>query len=239
MRKLIFLLLCMPVMAFAQTKNVVNANRIFPKQDKVDQFEKALAAHAQKYHKGDFFWRVFTIESGPDAGGYHITEGPSDWDAIDKRGNLGKEHQDDWNKNIAPLLTDRGSSTYSVYRDDLSTVKLTDFSNKIAINHIFYKPGYVEEAEEIIKKLKKTWEQSNQSVAVYEVSSSGPPQFTIVTRYKDGLKERTPGYRKPMKDRFTAANGEGSWAAYQQGLKSAVESSWSELLFMHPELGSK
>ena len=70
------------------------------------EFEKALTAHAQKYHTGDWKWRVYEIQSGPDAGGYHIVEGPNSWDEIDKRGNLGSDHNNDWNKNVAIYLTD-------------------------------------------------------------------------------------------------------------------------------------
>jgi hypothetical protein len=223
----------------AQDRNVVSVTRVFPKSGKVEAFEKALTAHAQKYHKGDFAWKVFTIESGPDATGYQIVEGPSTWDAIDSRGDISKAHTADWTLTIAPLLQDRGSVAYSVFRPDLSTVNLTDYSNKLAINHVFYKPGYVDEVEDIIKKLKKVWEAGEQSIAVYEASSSGEPQFIIVTRYKQGLKERDLGFRKPMKERYAEINGENSWADYIKGVKNTVDHSSSELLFFHPELGSK
>ena len=239
MRKFIIGLLVMPCMAMAQEKTVVSVTRVFPKQDKVQTFEKALAAHAQKYHKGDFSWRVFTIESGPDAGGYHITEGPASWDGIDKRGDLGAAHTADWNTTIAPLLTDRGSQSYSVYRADLSSVKMTDYSDKIAITHVYPKPGYQTEMEDAIKKLKAVWDTSGQSVAVYESSSSGEPQWAIVTRYKEGLKERERGFRPPMKERYEKVNGDGSWAAYQQALRTMVDHSWSELLFYKAEVSSK
>ena len=239
MRKFIIGLLVMPCMAMAQEKTVVSVNRVFPKQDKVQSFERALAAHAQKYHKGDFSWRVFTIESGPDAGGYHITEGPMTWDGIDKRGDLGAAHTADWNTTIAPLLTDRGSISYSAYRADLSSVKMTDYSDKIAITHVFPKPGYQTEMEDAIKKLKAVWDTSGQSIAVYESSSSGEPQWALVTRYKQGLKERERDFRPPMKERYEKVNGDGSWTTYQQALRTMVDHSWSELLFYKPELSSK
>ena len=76
-------------------------------------------------------------------------------------------------------------------------------------------------------------------MAVYEASSSGAPQFIVVARYKQGLKERATGFRKPMKERYTQANGENSWEAYIKGIKNTVDHSWSELLFYHPELSSK
>lgn len=239
MRKFIFGLLAMPCMAMAQEKTVVSVNRVFPKQDKVQAFEKALAAHAQKYHTGDFKWRIYTIESGPDAGGYHITEGPMSWDGLDKRGDLGAAHTNDWNTTIAPLLTDRGSQSYSVFRADLSSVALTDFSDKIAITHVFPKPGYQAEMEEAFAGLKKTWDASDQTVAVYESSSSGEPQWAVVTRYKQGLKERERGFRAPMKERYEKANGDGSWIKYQQSLRTMIDHSWSELLFFKAELSSK
>ncbi len=239
MRKLILVLLALPFFSFAQEKNVVNASRLFPKGDKVAAFEKALAAHSQKYHTGTWKWRVFSIESGPDAGGYHITEGPMSWDDLDTRGDLGKAHQDDWNMNIAPLLTDRGSSMYSLYRADLSTIALTEFTDKIAINHVFPKPGYTDEMEDLIKKIKKAWENGEQTVAVYEVSSSGPQQYTFVTRYKQGLKERNTGFRKPFKERYKTSNGDTAWDDYVKAIRNMVDHSWSELLFFHKELSSK
>ncbi len=239
MRKLILVLIALPFFSFAQEKNVVSASRYFPKQDKVAAFEKALAAHDQKYHTGTWKWRVFTIESGPDAGGYHVVEGPMSWNDLDTRGDLGKAHQADFNMNIAPLLTDRGSSSYSVYRADLSTIALTDYSNKIAILHIFPKPGYGSDLEDAIKNLKKMWDASGQTIVVYESSSSGPQQYTIVTRYKQGLKERNTGFRKPMKERYIQANGANSWDDFIKGQKNAVDHSWSELLFYHAELSSK
>jgi hypothetical protein len=237
MKKLLVLFCAVPCMVMAQQKNVVSVERVFPKPDKVHEYEKALTAHVQKYHKGDWSWRVYTVESGPDAGAYHIVEGPMSWSGLEKRGNLGDAHQSDYERTILPLTNaEKGTTGYSVYRADLSTVALTDYSSKIVINHVYPKPGYSEEMEEVIKKLKKTWEASGQSVAVFEVSASGAPQYAIVTRYKQGLKEREIGFRKPMKDRYNEANGIGAWDAYTQSVRNMVDHSWSEMLFYHPEL---
>ena len=239
MRKFLFAMLALPLFALSQNKTVVSVNRVFPKPDKIQAFEKALGDHAQKYHKGDYFWRVFFIESGPDAGGYHITEGPCSWDAVDKRADISAEHTADWDKMVQPYLTDKSSNSYSVYRADLSSVPLTEYSDKIAINHVFYKPGYQPEMEEAFKLLKKTWAASGQSIAVYESSGSGEPQYAVVTRYKQGLKERERDFRAPMKDRYEKENGTGSWVKYNDVLKTAVDHSWAELLTLKPAMGSK
>ena len=59
MRKMLAIWLLVPFIGISQVKNVMNTTRIFPKQEKIAEFEKALAAHAQKYHTGDWKWRVW------------------------------------------------------------------------------------------------------------------------------------------------------------------------------------
>lgn len=236
-----FFLLCMliPVAGISQTKNVVSTHRVFPKMDKVLEFEKALATHAQKYHSGTAHWRVFAIQSGPDFGGYHITEGPTSWEAEDVRGNLGNDHNLDWNKNVAIYLTERESGGYSVYQDSLSTVALGDFSDKINITHLYPKMGKGDNVVSMIKKLRKNWIAAGVTVAVYTASSSGKGQYTIVTRYKQGLKERAAGFRKPFKESYESVNGEGAYAQFQKDLSDYVDETWSELLFLRADLSSK
>jgi len=233
------ILLALPFSVIAQVKNVISANRVFPKVDKVLEFEKALATHAQKYHTGDAHWRVFEIMSGPDAGGYHITEGPTSWDWLDGRGDLGTEHNVDWNKNVAIYLTDRGSQSYSVYQDSLSTIALGEFTDKINIAHVYPKIGMSDNVVAMIKKLKKAWMIAGNTVAVYAASSSGPAQYTLVTRYKQGLKERAPGFRRPFKEVYEQANGEGSYAQYLKDAADYVQENWSELLSLRKDLSSK
>ncbi len=239
-KKLCFLFaMLIPALGIAQTKNVISTQRVFPKMDKVLEFEKALAAHAQKYHSGNTHWHVFAIQSGPDFGGYHITEGPTSWEAEDSRGDLGPEHTLDWNKNIAIHLTNKQSGGYSVYSDSLSTVALGEFSDKMNVSHVYPKIGHGDDVWNMIKKLKKAWIASGQTVAVYSANSSGPQQYTIVTRYKQGLKEKAAGFRKPFKDVYEAENGVGSFAQYTKDAAEFINESWSELLFFQKELSSK
>ena len=233
------IMMLLPFAGMAQTKNVLSTHRVFPKMDKIMEFEAGLAAHAQKYHTGDVAWRVFEIQSGPDAGGYHITEGPTSWEAEDARGDLGAAHMTDWHKNVAMYLTDRQSAGYSVYIDSLSTIALGDFTDKINITHVYPKIAQGDNVISIIKRLKKAWMANGMTVAVYAASSSGPAQYTVVTRYKQGLKERTPGFREPFKETFEKANGAGSWAQYLSDAAASIQENWSELLFMRKDLSSK
>lgn len=228
----------LPQYSHGQAKDVISTHRVFPKMDKILAFEKGLAAHARKYHTGDVRWNVFEIVSGPDGGGYHITEGPKTWESEDKRGNLGEAHTHDWHKKVAAYLTERQSLGYYVYIDSLSTVAVDDFSEKINITHIFPKPGQGENVVKIIRKVKNGWAASGITVAVYASNSSGPTQYVIVTRYKQGLKEKTPGFRKPFKEVYDSVNGAGAFAQYINDISAYVESSWSELLILRKDLSS-
>ncbi len=239
MRKIFLIGMLVPLLGMSQTKNVMNSFRVFAKPDKVAEFAKAFAAHAQKYHTGDWKWRVFEIQTGPDAGGFHVSEGPNSWEAIDGRGNLGAEHQADWDKNVSPLTTGGGTESYSTYDADLSTVQLTDYSDKIIINHMYPKPGMVNGVIGLIKKLKKVWEAGHESVAVYSASFSGAPQYLTVTRLKAGLKELDPAFRKPLPERYNAVYGEGTWDYYLADYAKYVDNRWSEMLFLRADLSSK
>lgn len=238
MKKIFLFCLLIPVIGLGQG-NVVSTFRVFPKIDKTLEFEKAFAAHAQKYHTGNWKWRVLSIESGPDAGGFHVVEGPLSWEQFDKRGNLGDAHTADWAKNVMPFTADRGTSGYSEYSAELSNVAITDYTDKIIITHMYPKSGMINQATDLVKRMKKVWQASGENVAVYRAVASGAPQIVTVARLKEGLKELTDGFRKPIAERFDAANGAGSWTQYLADYAGAIESRWSEMLFMRADLSSK
>ncbi|MEO7263460.1 MAG: hypothetical protein ABIW38_01045 [Ferruginibacter sp.] len=239
MKQLCFLLAFVPILGMAQVKNVLNSSRYFCKPDKVMEFEKAIGDHAKKYHTGDWKWRVWSIETGPDAGGYMVTEGPSDWLSIDGRGDINPAHQADWNKSVAPYTVAPYSSAYYVFQQDRSTVQMTDYADKIVINHMMVKPGKIATATELIKKLKAVWESDKESIAVYSTVASGEPEFITVSRLRGGLKELADDYRKPMAERFNGVYGAGSWETYLKDYENAVSKRWSELLVYKPGLSSK
>jgi hypothetical protein len=239
MRKMLAIWLLVPFIGLSQVKNVMNTTRIFPKQEKIAEFEKALAAHAQKYHTGDWKWRVWYIESGPEAGGYMVTEGPNSWELLDGRKDLSPEHTADWAKNVAPLTQDRGYASYAEFQEDLSTVQLTDYADKILMNHMIAKPGRINAVSDLIKKMKNAWQAGGQSVAVYLSVASGDPGYVTVTRLKAGLKEMAADYRKPLKDLYNTANGDGSFDVFLKDYSDAVEKRWSELLVSRADLSSK
>ncbi|HEY0432386.1 MAG TPA: hypothetical protein VGC95_00860, partial [Chitinophagaceae bacterium] len=223
----------------AQTKTILTSSRLIAKNDKVTEFEKALTHHTQTYHKGDVAWRVWNIESGPDAGGYMVTEGPSNWATLDSRADISAEHTADWAKNVLPLTVGAGQNSYYDFQPDLSTVQLTDYADKILINHMTAKPGKINDLKGLIQKLKKVWEDGNESVAVYATVYSGEPGYIYSVRLKGGLKELASDFRKSTADRYNAVYGAGSFDTWLKDYAEIVQSRWSELLTYKPALSSK
>jgi len=239
MKAVLLLLMLVPFLGISQIKNVISTNRVFPKVDKQLEFEKALANHAQKYHTGDVKWRVFGIVSGPDAGGFHIVEGPKTWDSEDTRGDINVEHNNDWHKSVTIHLSERGSSGYSVYIDSLSTVAIGDYSDKVQITHITPKIGCGYRVATMLKSLKAAWEAEGSTVAVYESNGSGHAQYAVARRYKQGLKEKNVGFRKSFVDTYEKIHGKGSWGIYNDNVKEYYSDVWSELIFYRADLSSK
>lgn len=233
------LLLLLPIFGMSQTKTLLTTHKVFAKNGATSQFEKALAAHAQKYHKGDVAWRVWAIQTGHDAGGYMISEGPTTWATLDGRGDINAEHQTDWETNVEPLTEGRGQVGYYDFQSELSTVQLTDYADKIVITHMTTKPGKVVHARALVQKLQQVWKAGSESVAVYAVASSGEPGFTLVNRLKSGMKELASDFRKPMAERFDAVHGAGAYTAWLKDYSDCIESRWAEVLIYKPALSSK
>jgi hypothetical protein len=146
----------------------------------------------------------------------------------------------DWNKNIAPLLSQTPKTSYSVYQESLSTVALTDYSDWVNITKITPNPGYMDDLRAWIGNMKRVWEARKESVAVYAASSSGPNGFAIVTRYKQGLKERATGFRPPFRDDFEKVHGRDSRTNnYEEPIRKSFKESYSELLKFRADLSSK
>jgi hypothetical protein len=231
--------LLVPVITFSQTKNLMNISKIFPKMDKMAEFEKALANHSQKYHAGDAKWRVYQILSGPDAGGYMVAEGPTNFMGLDSRGDLGAEHTADWAKNVATTMAEKYSSDYLSFQETLSTVDLGSFSDKITIVHWFPKIGHAGKVSDGILALKKGWAVDGQTVAVYRAVNSGKAQFTMVYRLKNGFQDLATGGPSNNKKRYETANGEDSYENFLVLLQNYSDEYWAEMMALRPDLSSK
>ena len=236
MKKVLFLLTFFISVNLVAQNNVSFSSKIFPKIDKIQEFETALKVHVQKYHTNDWKWNVFQVQSGPDYGGYMISEYPVSWDQVDKRGDLGSAHMTDWNKNVLVHVREVGLGSYGEFKAELSTVALTDYADKIMIEYQLSNPGKMNVHKAMLEKLKKVWVEGKESVAVYEQVGSGAPKFAIITRFKDGLKVLSDDNQQAMSSRMDKVYGEGSFKSFADDYSKNVESRWSEILYKRVDL---
>jgi len=238
MKKVLLLLMFIPVLAFTQPKEVISAFRVFPVPGKALEFKKALIAHVAKFHTTERKWRIFEVMTGPDAGAFHFVEGPGSWEAWEKSPQITDLHTSDWDKTVEVFISKTTSSGYSTYQAGMSTAKQTDYADNIILTHMYIKPGKIDKAWDIIEKMKKGWELSNQSMAVYSASFSGEPQIITSRRLKGGLKE-LDGKSSDFVDNFRKANGPDSWASFSNNYEDTFERRWSEMLMLRTDLSSK
>ena len=254
MKKLacIILLVLSPLIAFGQAapaaaaaaaptapkKNTLSTYRVWVKDGHSAAFKAAVAAHAQKYHTGNWKWRVNEVLTGPDGGAYQITEGPNSWTDIEGRGDLGAEHTKDYETNIMPHVEKSSPDSYVTYQESASTTAAANWSNKSAITHFYYKPGRGPATLELLKSYKKSWEKQGVNVVVWSAYASGEPQYIGVRRFKNGFLDLDAG-GPSMRKAFDDANGEGAFDKAQEELNRCIDHTVSEFIEFKPELSSK
>jgi hypothetical protein len=238
MKKVLLLLMFIPVLAFTQPKEVISTFRVFPIPGKALEFKKALIAHVAKFHTTERKWRVFEVMTGPDAGAFHFVEGPASWDAWEKAPQNTDAHITDWDKTVEVFISKTENVAYVTYQPDMSTGKQSEYANNIILTHMYPNSGKLTKAWDLIEKMKKAWELSNQSIAVYSASNSGEPQIVTSRRLKNGLKE-LDATGNTFEENYRKANGVNSWGDFMSSYEEAIGRRWSEMLMFRADLSSK
>lgn len=247
----ISLLMLFPLFAFSQSaqkdaapavpkKHTISSYRVWIKSDgnHDEAFRQALGAHAQKFHTGNWQWRVYQVLSGPDQGAYHIVEGPASWTVIDDRGTLGADHTKDYQANVQPHVERTSPDNLAVYVEALSSVAATQWSNKVLVQRITVKPGRGSVAYETLKTWKTVYAKRDLNVAVWSSFFSGESSYAVAFRLKNGLKDLDldqPTFRKTVEDLF----GPNEYARLQQAAADSYKEVVSEIIEFLPELSSK
>ncbi len=119
------ILLC-TLVAFGQEKEekktiVVESVYILPKRGMSDKFEKAIKAHNDKFHpEGDHVAGLRIVDYGEKAGWYVWIMGPTTYAALDSRPTKQNGHDEDWDKNIEPLVEKYGAVNLWNFNEKLS-----------------------------------------------------------------------------------------------------------------------
>jgi hypothetical protein len=175
--------------AAAEKDMLISSHRLFAKPGQEKALSDALLAHAKKFHKGDVSWRLYDIVSGPDSGGIHLVEGPTTWTAYDDRGDMGKDHMEDYQKTVTPLVEKVSGNSFATFVKDLSTTKATAWTEKVLVMRFVVKPGKGPKAYDYFKAFKPVWEKRGLNVVVWQSAFSGRAGYSVAFRLANGLKE--------------------------------------------------
>ena len=228
-----------PAAPKAPKENIISSYRVFARPGHDAALATALGEHARKFHTGRWKWRVYSVLSGPDGGAYLIVEGPNSWTALDDRGDLGAEHVQDYDTNVAPHVERSTPDIYLSYQDELSTVALAAFSTKATITRVYPKPGRGPAVRETLKTWKKIWEKRGFNVVVYSTVNSGPLCYNLVTRLKNGWKDYDAEPAMTQEKAFEEVGGPNAYALVLEEMAEHTESVIGEMIELKPELSSR
>lgn len=227
-----------PAPAEKEKAALISTFRVFVKPGHESAFKSAFGAHAKKYHQGDRGWRVYDIISGPDSGAYHVVEGPTTWTAYDDRGDISPEHSKDYETNIQPHVERQSGDTFATYSKSLSTVAVTEYTDKVLVMRYTIKPGMGPIAYDYLKSYKAVWAKRGQNAAVWQASFSGAQTVSVAFRLKNGLKAfdgDLPSSRKVL-DELVGSN---EYDRLQRVAASCFSDITSEIIVLNHELSSK
>jgi hypothetical protein len=222
----------------AQDKAILSTFRVFPKPGKDADLKKALAAHAAKYHKGDWRWRVFLVVSGPDEGSYQINEGPASWTALEGRKDISDEHTRDYETTVLPLTEKALPNAYMRFQKDLSTDSAGGTFKKVLLRHYFPKPGKGVRFMNTVATWKQAWEKMGLKVTVWTSFYSGQPQIVTGFRLRQGWIELENIKPTMFREAFDQIAGVGAYDRYLEDLSQSIDHIDEDMMELLPEVSS-
>lgn len=222
----------------APRQETISMFRIWPKVGHEEQLKAALVAHAKKWHTGKWAWRVYTVVSGLDGGAYHIIEGPNSWTDLEDRGDLGKDHMNDFRTSILPHAEKISPVSFMTYNEAGSNSPAGNFSTKAGITIYQPKPGRIGPLLAQFRMAKAAAEKNGVNIAIWTSFASGEQRVAVVRRFKNGWKDlddNTMTFRQAMESLY----GAGAFDRFSEGIEANVASATSEMIVYRPELSTK
>ena len=223
----------------AQEKGTLSSYRIFAKSGKDADLKKAIAAHAAKYHTGNWKWRVFSVLSGSDEGAYQINEGPNSWTELEGRKDLSDEHTRDYENTVLPLVEKTLPHAYLTYQRQFSTDSASGPFKKAMLRHFYLKPGKGQRFANSMATLKKVWEKLGMKMTVWSSYYSGPPRVVVAYRLPNGFIDLEKSRAKEVREAFDELEGNGAYVRFLEDLDQCVERLDEEIIELMPDLSSK
>ena len=240
MKKLMFTLLLLPILAIAQTNEalVIENVMLTVNSENIEEFEAGIATHNKKFHAdGPYGARVYTILNGKNAGKYMLVMGPLPWSAMDDRPHS-KEHTDDNAKNINKYLTPDVEVNYMKMHPELSNFSKDFEIKKVSVFMLdvkrFKQKDFI---EKVIKKVSKVYKEKmpDQLFGVYsnEMNNMDGMDFAWVDFFENsswlGKEDKLPQY-------FEEVHGAGSFAKFIADVEATTDGEHTEIWELRNDL---
>ena len=141
---------------------------LLPKEEKTSEFIEKIKLHDSKFHNkvGEAKTSLRYISAGMKSGYYAWAEGPMQYSYVDSKGEI-EGHQEDWDRNIAPLIKDEGGANYYSLATPISYTNdnLNYDANIVEVVgfKISDKKGSQEKVNQTLYRWKKAFEKGDSS----------------------------------------------------------------------------
>jgi len=216
----------------SKTYQMVQIMMIKPKQGHEKAFEAAVKAHDAKYHSGAYTAQLWAVTYGEGSDGWYVWRmGPLTYTDMDKQPQGGKEHDDDWSKNVDPHVQEYGETNLWKLQDDLSYTPANYTPENLDVWVIDIKPGMRYQFVDLMKNWKAMCDAKKypyaMRVSFNDMFSSDGADAAIVFSFNHFAEFDDPNFswRKDYEEMF----GEGSWDNFWKQWNLCVNSTGEQI----------
>jgi hypothetical protein len=215
---------------------------IKPKSDKVDMFEKGLAAHNKKYHNADpYKVNVFEVTMGPHSGSYFVVIGPMTFTQMEGRPDS-DEHNADWANNVVPYIeTNDDDGYWRQDQDIMYRAPNSDNYGKSRIRNYTLLPGERDRFEAQAKKVMDLYKAKAYPASFFVYwrwgASAGPHVCTEINMDNWSYFDRPDTFAKD----FDSVHGEGAYEDFIDEFELCIDrtKTFDELITWSKKLSSE
>ena len=198
---------------------------VTPKAGEMGDLTAKMKAHNDSFHSdGAYGARVYSINTGHDAGKLMWIMGPGTWAGLEDRPS-GEDHSSDWEGNVIPLLDDDTHVAYYSFSRELSYFP-QDFDLKyLMIQYVDLAPQSGYRYVEVLKKAKEVYQENfpDQAYGVYwnAFGDSKEGRDLMLVFFFDDMSwmDRDNGFAMKFQE---VHGGAGSWVNFWREIDDSV-----------------
>lgn len=214
-------------------------SRFVVKTDKYVEFSKAIANHNKTWHaNGPAHVNIWYVAVGKNAGDMIASGGPLTFTDVDNM-SFGKDHMEDWLKNVMPNIKYMKETNYWKMdkKHSYSPEGQDGRSTKLSIAVYDLKPYNSYRFKAILDQVIKVYQDKkyDRGISVYW------PEFNIMSEQDVAIVWPFENYASFDEDNkfkadFQEVHGEGSWQSFLDELRDVIDGRSDEVWELIPEL---